>query len=60
MRSPATPFFRDVLMPGAANDQYARERFQLDTYAERRAEEKPSARGWLRGLAARAWGSKLA
>lgn len=44
MRNSATPFFRDVLMPRAANDRYAHERFMLDTLADRRAPEKPRSR----------------
>lgn len=41
MRTSATPFFRDVRMPSAWKDNYSHERFQLDTMADRLAEEKP-------------------
>ena len=53
MDPPATPFFRDVRMPSAMNAAHDRERFLLDTLAERRAEEKPRGREWVRGIVAR-------
>lgn len=35
-------FFRDVTMPSHAQERQAHERFLLDTYADRRAEERPT------------------
>lgn len=37
---PAASLFRDPVMPSHAQDGHAHERFLLDTYAERRAEER--------------------
>ena len=39
---PSQGFFRDVALPSHARDRAAHERFLLDTYAERRAEERQS------------------
>ena len=44
MRSPATPFFRDIRMPSFRYAAPTEERFLLDTMAERRAEEKAPSR----------------
>ena len=52
----SAPFFRDVTFPSHAQDHAARERFLLDTHAERRADAtpRPSASVWLRSVVARA------
>lgn len=52
-RMPA--LFRDVEMPSHAHDRQARERYLLDTYAERRATERPGSRSaaWVRRVLAR-------
>lgn len=39
---PSQGFFRDVTFPSHAQDRVAHERFLLDTYADRRAPERPS------------------
>jgi len=53
MRSASTGFFRDVTMPSRSADHAAHERFLLDTYAERKAVERPPRR-YLRTVMARA------
>lgn len=40
-------------MPSAETDRHARERFLLDTLAERRAVERPTRRARLRAFVAR-------
>ena len=53
MRMPATPFFRDIRMPSAWNASHERERFMLDTLADRKEEEKPRTVSRIRSLARR-------
>lgn len=59
MRNASTPFFRDIRMPTAWNATHDRERFMLDTLAERRAPEKVRPAARVRAFLAavgRAWG----
>lgn len=49
-------FFRELSFPSHAQDYAAHERFQLDTLADRRAEETPrvASRAWFRAVVTRA------